>query len=564
MKMKKILALLLSFMLILGSVPVALAAGTTVTVEANKNDVKPGDIVTFDLVLTGAEGIRGVEIKLAVSEGLEVTGFEKVTVPANWLGSFSKDNLKIAYAGNAEDAFSGNITLAKLTCTVNEDAEGALTVSVTTCKIADINGDPIDGINAYGATVTVLCDHNWELKDSKESTCSEAGYKLYECSKCHETTKESLEKADHSFEWIVTKAPTCTKDGEKTQICSACGHKGETCVVGATGHDWGSDLTCTICGEEMRVGDNSDVTVKEDGTIVITTTLEDGTVIVTYKFTTGVQVTVTFSPEGEIVSIVINIIARVSDEAVRTGTPVDLRLDEVDVLKDYTGVNLVVTINTNCEQPVPVEFPVVGVKAAHVAMVGETIVPTTKMTETGVAFYCTDGATVKVIDNAKKFSDIKGNNWYNTAVDFVSARDIMTGMTTNTFEAAGATTRAQVWTMLARLAGVDTTCTEGNWYDVARAWAMENGISDGTNANGSITRQELVTMLYRFAGQDGETKSIDTFSDAANVSSWAKAAMEWAYATGVMNGNADGTLNPTGNATRAEMAQFFLNFIQNI
>ena len=594
MKMKKILALLLSFMLVLGSVPVAMAAdGMTVTVEASDKEVAPGDVVTFDVELTDAEDIRGIELRLKVSDGLTVESFEKADAPDGWFTSVNDKTLGLAYAGAAGDEFSGDITLATLTCTVDDDAAGDLYVSITTCKIADINNEPAD-FETVDAELSIHehefdwnwdddyhwlecdCDeikdkaeHEWTLIDSEDSSCAKAGYEKYEC-ECGATKTVDLDKAEHEYEWVVTKEATCTEEGEETQVCKHCDAEGATRAIPALGHDWNSDLICNTCGEEMRVDDNTDVTVKEDGTIIITKTLEDGTVVKTYKYTTGVQVTLTISSEGEVLSIVINIVARVSTEAVRTDIPVELCLDEIEELKEeYIGTNLLVTIVTNCEDPVPVEFPVEGVKPGHVVVVvdadgNQTVVAGTKMTENGLVFYCENGVTIKVIYNAKTFADIKGNNWYNNAVDFVSARGIMTGMTANTFEPAGTTTRAQVWTMLARLAGVDTTCTEGNWYDVARAWAMENGISDGTNANGNITRQELVTMLYRFAGQQGESKSIATFSDAANVAGWAKAAMEWAYGMGVMNGNADGTLNPTGNATRAEMAQFFMNFIQNV
>lgn len=584
MKMNKILALLLSFVLILGSVPIALAAdGTTVTVKTTDKEVAPGDEVTFNVVLDASEEILGYEMQVKASKGLTLKEIKAGDTPDKWFSTLK--GTKIVAAGFPENAYTGKLTLATLTYTVDKDVEPGdeLEVYVTGCKIGDINNDPVD-VEIVDATVTVHeHDFEWNWDDEYhwlECDCKETKDKAehkwvldktvgctghYKC-ECGATKTEELE---HKYEWVVTRKATCTEDGEEAHKCSICGFVESTRTIPATGHDWGSDLVCTICGEEMRVDDNTDVTVKEDGTIVITTTLEDGSVVVTYKFTTGVQTTVTISPEGEILSIVINIVSRVSAEAVRTDIPVDLRLDEIEVLKDYTGVNLLVTIVTNCEDLVPVEFPVEGVKPGHVAVIvdadgAQTIVAATKMTENGVVFYCENGSTIKVIYNAKTFTDIKGNNWYNNAVEFVSARGIMTGMTANTFEPAGTTTRAQVWTMLARLAGVDTTSTEGNWYDVARAWAMENGISDGTNANGSITRQELVTMLYRFAGQQGETKSIEGFSDAAQVAGWAKAAMEWAYGMGVMNGNADNTLNPTGNATRAEMAQFFMNFIQNV
>ena len=156
MKMKKILALLLSFMLVLGSVPVAMAAdGMTVTVEASDKEVTPGDVVTFDVELTDAEDIRGIELRLKVSDGLTVESFEKADAPDGWFTSVNDKTLGLAYAGAAGDEFSGDITLATLTCTVDDDAAGDLYVSITTCKIADINNEPAD-FETTGTGTTII------------------------------------------------------------------------------------------------------------------------------------------------------------------------------------------------------------------------------------------------------------------------------------------------------------------------------------------------------------------------------------------------------------------------
>ena len=235
-----------------------------------------------------------------------------------------------------------------------------------------------------------------------------------------------------------------------------------------------------------------------------------------------------------------------------------------------TETGSVIVITTNSEELVSVTVPVDGVTYGSVIVIlnedgTETIVANTKMTENGLLFDCPNRVTIKVVNLAKSFEDSKGDNWYNNAVNYVSARGIMKGMGNgNAFVPNGVTTRAQVWTMLARLSGVDTdNGNKENWYDTARTWAMQNGISDGTDANGEITREQLVTMLYRFSDGRGVSKSIAGFQDADQVSSWAQTAMEWAYGMGVMNGNADGTIHPKGDTTRSQLAQFFMNFIQN-
>ena len=134
------------------------------------------------------------------------------------------------------------------------------------------------------------------------------------------------------------------------------------------------------------------------------------------------------------------------------------------------------------------------------------------------------------------------------------------------FEPNTNTTRAMIWAILARLSGVDTTPVSGPWYSVAQEWAMNSGVSDGTNPNGAITREQLVTMLYRYA----ETHGIDVteggmaireFADFESVSSFAGPAMTWAVNTGLISG-IDGKLVPQGLATRSQVATVLMRFAQ--
>ena len=124
-------------------------------------------------------------------------------------------------------------------------------------------------------------------------------------------------------------------------------------------------------------------------------------------------------------------------------------------------------------------------------------------------------------------------------------------------------TRAMIVTVLARYEGVDTTSGE-LWYTEGAQWAVNNGISDGTNLDAAVTREQLVTMLYRYAGEPAATGSASSFTDGDDVSSWAADAMSWAIGASLVGGVGNNTLNPQGTATRAEVATILMRFISNL
>ena len=99
--------------------------------------------------------------------------------------------------------------------------------------------------------------------------------------------------------------------------------------------------------------------------------------------------------------------------------------------------------------------------------------------------------------------------------------------------------------------------------ETARAWAMESGVSDGTDAGGSHTREQLAAMLYRFAGEPETAASLDGFTDAASVSDWAARAMAWAVGEGIITGVTDTALDPQGSATRAQCAAMLMRFVES-
>ena len=169
--------------------------------------------------------------------------------------------------------------------------------------------------------------------------------------------------------------------------------------------------------------------------------------------------------------------------------------------------------------------------------------------------------------DALPFTDVREGQRFYEAVKYVYGAGIMNGMDRYTFAPNGTLTRAMVWTMLARLDGVDT---EGGstWYAKAQAWAMDKGVSDGTEPMAEITREQLVTMLYRFAEMNGADMTqggmgIREYSDYAEISDWALTAMAWAVNNGIIEGDA-GALKPTSTCTRAEAAAIFMRSCNNI
>ena len=164
------------------------------------------------------------------------------------------------------------------------------------------------------------------------------------------------------------------------------------------------------------------------------------------------------------------------------------------------------------------------------------------------------------------YPDVLPQDWFYSAVRYVTERGLMNG-TPNGFEPNMDSSRATIWTILARFSGVDTTVVSGEWYAVARQWAMENGVSDGTNPNGIITREQLATMLYRYAQTKGLVKAeaaadLSVFVDADQISTYALDAMRWAVSVGLLNGMDGNRLAPQGSAARAQVATMLMRFDQ--
>ena len=159
------------------------------------------------------------------------------------------------------------------------------------------------------------------------------------------------------------------------------------------------------------------------------------------------------------------------------------------------------------------------------------------------------------------FYDVTARDWYYSAVKYVYEKGLMDGVDVGVFAPNDTLTRAMVWTIIARAEGVDTT-GGATWYAKAQEWVTAKGISDGENPSAAITRQELVTMLYRLAGEPAVSGTI-TAPDAASVSTWATDAMTWAMNIGLVEGDENGAVTPTAIATRAQAAALIMRYLES-
>ncbi|NLH01098.1 MAG: S-layer homology domain-containing protein [Clostridiales bacterium] len=153
------------------------------------------------------------------------------------------------------------------------------------------------------------------------------------------------------------------------------------------------------------------------------------------------------------------------------------------------------------------------------------------------------------------------SDWSSEAVCFASSRELLSGTAENTFSPNAEMTRAMLFTVLARYDGQETS-GGSNWYEKAQNWVKGTGISDGSQPEMKISREQLVTIIYRYAGSpDYSGGSLNNFSDADSVSKYAENAFCWAIKEGIISGKGNGLLDPKGTATRAETAAILMRFI---
>ena len=338
--------------------------------------------------------------------------------------------------------------------------------------------------------------------------------------------------------------------------------------VSSSGGGGGSSSGSTVKTGTVTNPDGSvtKTETKKDGTVVETTTGKDGSTTKTETKKDGSSVTETKVADGSTATVKTDkngqttaetaLSSKAIETAKRNGEPVKAPVEVKASRNSNTAPTVKVELPKNSGDT-KVEIPVSNVKPGTVAVLvhpdgTEEIVKNSLPTEDGIQLTVNGGATVKIVDNSKDFADTR-NHWAKDAIDFVSARGLVNGMNDSIYAPNNSTTRAQLWTILARQNNADLT-GGANWYEKAQLWSKDKGISDGTNPNGTINRAQMVTMLWRAAGSPA-AQSGTAFQDVAAGSYYAQ-AVAWAVENGITAGVGGGRFDPNSTCTRAQIATF--------
>ena len=301
---------------------------------------------------------------------------------------------------------------------------------------------------------------------------------------------------------------------------------------------------------------------KKDGSVTKTTTDPNGSSVTENKAADGSTGTVKTDKHGQTTAET-TLSSKAIEDAKKSGEVVKAPV-EVEASRDSSTAPTVKVELPKGAGETKVEIPVTNVKPGTVAVLvhpdgTEEIVKNSLPTEDGVQLTVNGGATVKIVDNSKDFIDTR-NHWAKDAIDFVSARGLVSGMSGTTYAPDASTTRAQLWTILARQNDADLS-GGANWYEKAQLWSKDKGISDGTNPNGTINRAQMVTMLWRAAGSPA-AQSGTAFQDVAAGSYYAQ-AVAWAVEGGITAGVGGGRFDPNSTCTRAQIATFLYRSYQS-
>ena len=325
-------------------------------------------------------------------------------------------------------------------------------------------------------------------------------------------------------------------------------------------------------GGSGNTGTKTDTVKNPDGSTTKTETKADGsktetTTATTPGGSTGSTVTKTDTKGNSQTEANAKLSDQDVKEAQEKGEAVSVPVKGIAAAKDANAATKIKIDVPNNANKTTVEIPVENVTSGTVAVIvhedgTEELVKDSKPTEGGVQLELSGSTMVKIIDNSKTFDDTK-DHWSRDEVNFVAARELFNGVGGNQFGVSQPMTRGMVNTVLARLAGVDTTPSQGQaWYEVGTDWAKKNGISDGTNPTAPVTREQLATLLYRYAGSPSVSGTLHA-ADAASVSDYAEDALLWANQNGIVNGVGSNTIAPKDNAQRAQVAAMLARYLQN-
>ncbi|MCI8440653.1 MAG: hypothetical protein HFF73_14300 [Oscillospiraceae bacterium] len=540
------------------SVPVTFTAGTvniaadsyTVTFDANGGTVIPAtsttdaagklaalpsptrDGYTFDGWYTAANGGEKVDTNKVYTEN--------TTLYAHWTENAAPEhvhNWAAAWTNNATHHWQ-ECTAANCPVTDNSHKNGYGT------HVYNNDADTTCNTCGYTRTVTPSHVHNWAATWTNNAThhwhectaegcpitsdSTKAGYGVHIYDSAADTTCNgcgyirTVTPVEHTHRWSTVWAYNETHHWHE---CSAAGcpitNNSAKAEYGAHVYDDAKDTTCNICGYNINQTDASYIAISSSANGTITPSTRN-------------------AKPGERVSLYVY-------------PDAGYKLDSITV-RDIRGRTI--TLRSLGDNAYSFTMPNVRVTVDAVFAKIEANTPTSTPADnepfTGLG---TPGISGIVLNPAvMPFRDVKSTDWFYNSVDYVWKHYLMSGVSDAQFAPNTTTSRAMIWTILARMNNVRTDINPGNtWYEKGLLWAKEKGVTDGSDPMADITREQLATMLWRNAGSLSGTADLSQFSDGGDVSQYALTAVRWATANGILQGS-DGKLNPRGTATRAQVA----------
>lgn len=591
-----------------------------ITVETQKPE-KPEDPSTATVTITADEAMNNglYEISYNVDE-MELVSFASNAE----LSSFNNEDGKLTFGFASETAVAAETTLATLTFQ-NKAAKCASEITVATpeteaapeivsvafahsltateAKAADCTED---GNIAYwycsicekyfsdeactteitlADTVLAAIGHTIVIDAPVAATCTEAGLSAgSHCSVCGTILIQPQPVAANGHAWgqgLVTTPAACTEAGEMTFTCANC-EETKTETIAATGHtiviDAAVTPTCTSTG--LTTGSHCSVCdtvfIAQETVAALEHAWDEGTV----------TTPATCTEAGVMTYACADCAATKTEEIPAAGHSLTATAAKAATCAE--DGNTAYWYCATCEKYFSDEACTTEIAQADTILAATehawdagvvTTEPTCK-TAGVMTFTCAncDATRTEVIPmtecTAKVFTDCT-KDWYHDAIDFMVGEGYMEGLNSSYFNPDGTMTRAMMVTVLYRIAGepeVTAPSTfkdveDGRWYSDAIAWAQQNEIILGVTVetfepNTAVTREQIATILYRFAESPKVEADFSDFVDADEISKYAVSAMAWAVEEGIFQGNEKKELNAKDDATRAEFAVMMSRYLK--
>ena len=372
-------------------------------------------------------------------------------------------------------------------------------------------------------------DHHYEATVTKEATCTEEGILTFTCTECGESYRENIPMAPHDYNAQVIQ-PDCSHMGYTMHTCTVCGHSYQDSFVDAKGHTYQAEevpATCTGYGFVQET----------------CTTCGDS------------YISAITPPSGHMVTRQ-NAKAATCTEEGYTGDEICTVCSETVKQGEVIPAMGHKTVVQNAKPATCLESGYTGDQVCTVC--GKTVAV---------------GEVIPASCPSEAFTDLNITKWYHEYTDYVITNDLMNGMGGNLFAPNHDLTRAMLVTTLYRLAGEPAVAekssfqdvAENAWYTDAVAWAEAVGIAQGVtdtkfNPMGKVTREQAAAFLYRFVteylkAEPASGADLAVYTDAGSISGYARTAVAWATAEELFQGFPDGSVQPQGTLTRAQMAK---------